>query len=183
MGPWGGIDPNSALHEDIVEEHCEQSDENQIHHSGTVDTSTVHGESTALHNSPGRVGGKSEWSFAPAAAPKFMASAAWAGSRAAGAADISGGPGYDGPGRGLDGRSGGAAEWGGAEGAGQGEVRGGWLLKKAESSWGWRRRWFILHPGRLTYQARSPRIPCGACAFRVWMTLGRARAGDRPRDR
>ena len=96
---------------------------------------------------------KSEWSFAPAAAPKFMASAAWAGSRAAGAADaMSGGSGVDSVALAIGGRGG--ADWAGVE-AGPVEVRGGWLLKKAESSWGWRRRWFVLYPGRLTYQASS----------------------------
>ena len=37
------------------------------------------------------------------------------------------------------------------------EIKSGWLLKKAESSWGWRKRWFALYPGRLTYQA-SPDV-------------------------
>lgn len=92
---------------------------------------------------------KPEWSFAPAAAPKFMASAAWAGSRAAGAVDVLGGAGVE-SGKGPSGVRG-TSEWGFPDG-GQGEVRGGWLLKKAESSWGWRRRWFVLYPGRLTYQ-------------------------------
>ena len=37
-------------------------------------------------------------------------------------------------------------------GLGPGVARAGWLLKKAESSWGWRRRWFVLQSGGLTYQ-------------------------------
>jgi hypothetical protein len=90
---------------------------------------------------------KSEWS---AAAPKFLASAAWAETRAVGAIDVANCAGVEG-GRGS---SVSRSEWGLADG-GQGEVRGGWLLKKAESSWGWRRRWFVLYPGRLTYQART----------------------------
>ena len=161
LGSWSGIDPNAALHEEIGEEHSD--DVNQMH-AGPIDHRNVHSILTAPHDSSGRVGSKSEWSFAPAAAPKFMASAAWAGSRAAGAVDVLGGGGLDGGGCGVGMRSGGS-EWTGAEGTGQGEVRSGWLLKKAESSWGWRRRWFVLHPGRLTYQVRSPScaLSCVGC--------------------
>jgi hypothetical protein len=155
LGLWSGIDPNAALNEEIGEEQCDNVNQMQ---AGTIHPRTLHAELTTPHDSSGCVGGKSEWSFAPAAAPKFMASAAWAESRAAGA-DALGVPGYDGTGCGVGARSGGS-EWTGAEGTGQGEVRSGWLLKKAESSWGWRRRWFVLHPGRLTYQARSS---CSAC--------------------
>eukprot|EP00291_Cryptomonas_curvata_P013407 CAMPEP_0172181592 /NCGR_PEP_ID=MMETSP1050-20130122/17910_1 /TAXON_ID=233186 /ORGANISM="Cryptomonas curvata, Strain CCAP979/52" /LENGTH=199 /DNA_ID=CAMNT_0012854905 /DNA_START=60 /DNA_END=655 /DNA_ORIENTATION=- len=89
LGSWSGIDPNGALHEEIGEE---QSDHvNQMH--ATIDPRNVHSVLTVSHDSSGRVGSKSEWSFAPAAAPKFMASAAWAGSRAAGAVDVLGGAG------------------------------------------------------------------------------------------
>ncbi len=157
LGSWNGIDPNAALQEEIPEE---QGDNVNQMHASTIDPRNAHPDLTVPHDSSGRVGSKSEWSFAPAAAPKFMASAAWAGSRAAGAVDVQE---VDGVGCGQGMRSVGS-EWSGAEGAGQGEVRGGWLLKKAESSWGWRRRWFILHPGRLTYQACSP--SCALCCVR-----------------
>ena len=31
------------------------------------------------------------------------------------------------------------------------EIKSGWLFKKAESSWGWRKRWFVLYKSRLAY--------------------------------
>jgi hypothetical protein len=31
------------------------------------------------------------------------------------------------------------------------EIKSGWLFKKAESSWGWRKRWFVLYRSRLAY--------------------------------
>ena len=67
------------------------------------------------------------------------------------------------------------------------EIKSGWLLKKAESSWGWRKRWFALYPGRLTYQvcpspssppARTPsrrshvHTPCTAKRPSALSTLG-----------
>jgi len=34
------------------------------------------------------------------------------------------------------------------------EIKSGWLFKKAESSWGWRKRWFVLYKSRLAYFSR-----------------------------
>ncbi|KAJ1488662.1 hypothetical protein T484DRAFT_1782413, partial [Baffinella frigidus] len=74
-----------------------------------------------------------------------------AGPPDAGDAVAGGQRGNPGGGQAYPGAGSGALAGGGSTRAPEAEIKAGWLFKKAESSWGWRKRWFVLYPSRLAY--------------------------------